>query len=817
MNNVSLSGINAGTYSSGISVAFGGGSGYASANGAGSLTVDAATATISVTPYSVTYDGSAHTATGTATGLNGVDLKADLNLTSTTHTAAGTYSSDSWTFHDPNGNYADASGTVNDIISKANATIQVTPYTVTYDGQTHTAVVASITGVNNETGSTVGAVDVSHTSHSGASTYSTDYWTFTGSANYNNIANTTITDTINKATAAVTVTPYTTTYDGQSHTAAVTSITGVNNETGGTVGTVDVTHTTHTNASTYATDYWTFAGSANYNNIATTTITDTINKANATVVVTPYTVTYDGQAHTAASTISGVNSETGSTVGTVNVSNTSHTNASIYSTDSWSFTGTANYNNIAATTITDTINKANATIVVTPYTVTYDGQNHTAGVTSITGVNNETSGTVGTVDVSNTSHKNAGAYSADYWTFTGTANYNNISNTVITDTINKANATVVVTPYSVTYDGQAHTASVTSITGVNGESGSTVGTVNLGNTSHTNAGTFSDSWTFAGSANYNDIAATNISDTINKANATVVVTPYTVTYDGQPHTATTSITGVNNETGATVGTVALNTTHTNAGTYSDTWSFTGSANYNNIASTTVTDTINKADAKVTVTPYTATYDGKTHSAIVASITGVNGETDATVGTVSLNTTHTAAGNYSTDSWSFIGAANYNSIAATTITDIINKANATVVVTPYAVTYDGQAHTAATSITGVNGENGATVGTVSLNTTHTDAGTYSTDSWSFTGGPNYNDIAATTITDVINKANATVVVTPYTVTYDGHAHTAAITSISGVNGENGATVGSVSLNTTHTDAGIYSSDSWTFIALPTTTT
>ena len=158
-----------------------------------------------------------------------------------------------------------------------------------------------------------------------------------------------------------------------------------------------------------------------------------------------------------------------------------------------------------------------------------------------------------------------------------------------------------------------------------------------------------------------------------------------------------------------------------------------------------------------------------HTATVTSITGVNGETGATVGTVTLNTTHTNAGTYASDSWSFTGTANYNNIASTTITDTINKANATVVVTPYTVTYDGNPHTATvTSITGVNGETGATVGTVTLNTTHTNAGTYASDSWSFTGTANYNNIASTTITDTINKATATVVVTPYTVTYDGHA-------------------------------------------------
>ena len=71
-----------------------------------------------------------------------------------------------------------------------------------------------------------------------------------------------------------------------------------------------------------------------------------------------------------------------------------------------------------------------------------------------------------------------------------------------------------------------------------------------------------------------------------------------------------------------------------------------------------------------IAPYTVPYDGALHAATVISITGVDGQTGATVGTVTLNTTHTAAGIYTTDSWSFTGTSNYNNIAATTITDTI---------------------------------------------------------------------------------------------------------------------------------------------------
>ncbi len=716
--------------------------------------------------------------------------------------------------------YGPSSGTTAFNVNKAQLTVKADDQSKKYNGSVFSPFTSTITGfVNGDTASVVAG----SASYSGTAVTAVNWGSYTitpavGSLTATNYAFTTFNNgslTINKADATVVVANYTVPYDGLAHNASVTSITGVNGETGATVGTVDVSNTAHTGANTYSSDSWSFTGTTNYNNIANTTITDKIDKADATVVVASYTVPYDGLAHNASVTsITGVNGETGATVGTVDVSNTAHTGANTYSTDSWSFTGTANYNNIASNTITDKIDKANATVVVAPYTVTYDGSSHTATVTSITGVNGEIDATVGAVTL-NATHTEANTYSGDSWSFTGTTNYNNIGNTAITDTIDKANATVVVTPYTVTYNGLPHTAVVTSITGVNGEKDGTVGAVDVSHTTHTDASAYAaDYWTFAGTTNYNSIGNMPITDTINKANATVVVAPYTVPYDGGPHTATvTSITGVNGETDATVGAVTLNTTHTAADTYSgDSWSFTGTTNYNNIGNTPITDTINKANATVVVTPYTVTYNGLPHTATVVSITGVNGETDATVGAVDVShTTHTDASAYTADYWSLTGTANYNSIAGATITDTIYKANATIVVTPYTLTYDGGPHSAAvSSITGVNGEMDATVGAVTLNTTHTTANAYPGDSWSFTGTTNYKNIATTTITDTIYKANAAVVVTPYAVTYDGSSHSAAVTSITGVNGETGSTVGTVDVsNTAHTGADTYTGDSWSF--------
>jgi hypothetical protein len=107
-----------------------------------------------------------------------------------------------------------------------------------------------------------------------------------------------------------------------------------------------------------------------------------------------------------------------------------------------------------------------------------------------------------------------------------------IQETDATLTVYRANATVVVTPYTVTYNGAPQTATVTSITGVNGETGATVGTVTL-NTTNTNAGIYAnDSWSFT-SANYNDIDRMTITDAITPAVLTVTGSG-TQTYGGSP-------------------------------------------------------------------------------------------------------------------------------------------------------------------------------------------------------------------------------------------------------------------------------------------
>jgi hypothetical protein len=66
-----------------------------------------------------------------------------------------------------------------------------------------------------------------------------------------------------------------------------------------------------------------------------------------------------------------------------------------------------------------------------------------------------------------------------------------------------------------------------------------------------------------------------------------------------------------------------------AGTYtSDTWSFTGAANYNNIGDTTITDCIARKDATWTTNPNSKTY-GDSDPAPLTSGSGSGFVTDNT--------------------------------------------------------------------------------------------------------------------------------------------------------------------------------------------
>ncbi|HVS51711.1 MAG TPA: MBG domain-containing protein [Opitutaceae bacterium] len=435
------------------------------------------------------------------------------------------------------------------------------------------------------------------------------------------------------------------------------------------------------------------------------------------------------------------------------------------------------------------IAKANATVSVSGYTGVYDGAEHGAKGSAAGVAGNSLAG----LDLGGSFTDAPGGTA--HWTFTGGANYNDQSGDAAI-VINKADATVSVSGYSGTYDGVAHGATGTA-TGIGRAN---LGGLDLG-ASFTDAPGGTAHWSFAGGTNYNDQSG-DVAIVIAKANASVVVTPYSVTYDAVAHSATVaSISGVNGETGATVGAVTLNTTHTDAGAYSDSWSFTGGANYNDIAATTISDKIAKANATVSVSGYSGIYDTAAHGA-TGTATGVGGVN--LNGSLDLGLAFTDAPG-GTANWKFSGGTNYNDASGTAVIAIA-KANAAITVNGYTGIYDGSAHGTTGTAKGVGGVDLSAGLDLGASFTNVPGGTAT---WKFSGGTNYNDASATAAI-VINKANPTVVVTPYNVEFDGHAHSASVASIVGVNGETGATVGTVTLNSTHTSVGTYA-DSWTFAA------
>ena len=484
---------------------------YNNANGTASIVINKANATISVSGYTNVYDGSAHGATGTATGVLSEAL-AGLNLgASFTNVPGGTAH---WTFTDVTGNYNNANGTVPIVINKANATIDVNGYTGVYDGSTHGAT-GTATGVLSEAldGLALGA---SFTNVPGG----TATWTFTDvTGNYNNSSGT-ASIVIDKANATIDIDGYEGVYDGSAHGATGTA-TGVLSEL---LAGLDL-GASFTNVPG-GTANWTFTDvTGNYND-ALGTASIIINKANATIDVNGYTGVYDGAAHGATGTATGVLSEAldGLALGA------SFTNVP-GGTANWTFTDvTGNYND-ADGTASIVINKANATIDVDGYSGVYDGAAHGATGTA-TGVLNEP---LAGLDLG-AQFTNVPGGTAN-WTFAN-ENYNDASGTA-SIVINKANATIHVDGYTGVYDGSAHSATGTAI-GILNEP---LAGLNLG-AQFTNVPGGTANWTFT-NQNYNDASGT-APIVINKATPIVTVSfgPSPITFDGNPHPATVTVTGV---------------------------------------------------------------------------------------------------------------------------------------------------------------------------------------------------------------------------------------------------------------------------------
>jgi len=339
-----------------------------------------------------------------------------------------------------------------------------------------------------------------------------------------------------------------------------------------------VSYTSNINAGT-ANASATYAGGANHTG-STNNKNFTIDKATptATLAVTNLPQTYDGAAKAATVGVT-VSSTPGGVANIMTGGVATQTNAGTYAvTANFVPTDTANYNTVLALAAGNfVIDKAASTTVVTcPSNVTYTGSPLTPCTAVVTGVG----GLNQSVTVSHTNNTNAGTANGSA-TFAGGANHNG-SNDSKNFTIDKAaSVTTVTCPANVTYSGLAQTPCTAAATGAGGLN--EVLTVSY--TSNINAGTANASATYAGGANHTG-STNNKNFTINKANATLLVSGYSGIYDALPHGATlVSIVGVGGQSSGTVGTVNLGSSFTNVPGGMTIWSLTPTGNYNGASGT----------------------------------------------------------------------------------------------------------------------------------------------------------------------------------------------------------------------------------------
>ena len=568
-----------------------------------SLTVNQATATISVSGYTGVYDGNAHGATGSATGVNGEDLMSLLNLgASFTNVPGGTAH---WTFAG-NTNYAPSSGDATITITKAPSTTTVTcPASETYTGAAITPCSVTVTGTNL---SLTPAANYANNTNVGTATAS---YTYAGDSNHDGSSDSK-SFAITKASSTTTVTcPASETYTG----AAIEPCTATATGAGGLSQSVTLVYTNNTNAGS-ATASATFGGDANHDG-STGNGGFTITKASSTTAVTcPASETYTGSAIepcTATATGAGGLSQS------VTVLYANNTNAGS-ATASATYGGDANHDGSTGNG-GFTITKASSTTTVTcPASETYAGAAITPCSVTVTGAN--LSLTPGASYANNT---NVGTATASY-TYAGDSNHDGSGDSK-NFSITKASTTTTVTcPASETYTGSALTPCTASYSGA----GSLTGSLTPIYSNNTNVGTASASASYDGDANHTGSSGSG-SFEISKAASTTTVSVSNALFDGNPHGGTATATGVGGLNQAlTVTYNGRNLTNygpsttepTNAGDYIASASFAGDDNHTDSADSR-DFTINKAASTtmVTCTGGPFVYSGSPITPCAASATG----------------------------------------------------------------------------------------------------------------------------------------------------------------------------------------------------
>jgi hypothetical protein len=699
--NASLNGIKAKTYPTGVTATFTGDATFVASNATNALTVNKADASVVVTPYNLPFDGSSHTAGGTATGVNGESLSG-LDLSATTHTNAASYAGDHWTFTDVTGNYNNTSGTVDDVITQVSSTTKVTVSNAAYDGNPHggTASVTGTGGLNQSL--TVTFSGRNATVYGPATTPPVNAGDYTASASYPGDANHTASNdssgySIFTAGSTTQTSVSDATYDGNPHgaSALVTGAGGLNQSvtvvyTGRNSTVYGPTPAAPVNAGDYTASA-SYAGDANHSP-SSDSKDYSILKAGSVTQTSVSDSTFDGNPHGGSASVTGA----GGLSQSVTVSYTGR-NSTVYGpattppANAGDYTATASYAGDANHTSSNdskdySIAKATSATQASVSDATFDGNPHggTASVTGAGGLNQSVtlsySGRNSTVyGPSTTPPTNAGDYTASA-SFAGDANHTS-SNDSKAYSILKATSVTQASASDATFDGSPHggTASVTGAGGLNqaltvtyaGRNATVYGPTT---TAPTNAGDYTASASFAGDANHTSSSGSK-AYSISKAASVSQATVADATFDGTPHGGTASVTGAGglNQT-LTVTYGGRNSTAygpsttppTNAGDYTASAAYAGDTNH---ASSNVSKSYSvlKATSLTTVVcPPSVPATGSPLTPCTANATGAGG---LNVG-LSVGYTNNVNPGTATATASFAGDANHL-LSSGTATFVIN--------------------------------------------------------------------------------------------------------------------------------------------------
>ena len=286
------------------------------------------------------------------------------------------------------------------------------------------------------------------------------------------------------------------------------------------------------------------------------------------------------------------------------------------------------------------------------------------------------------------------------------------------------------------------------------------------------AGTHTLNVTFTPSdaVNYTQKTA-SVTITVNKLTPSITVTGGSHVYDGNPHPATATVTGVG---GQSLGPVAIayspggSNAPADVGTYAVTATFDGDANYTSRTGT-ATISITKATATLTLANLTHVFDGSAKAATVSTDPGSLTGTSLTYG--GSPNPPSEPGNYSV-----VATLNHGNYTASAVSNtlVIAKVTPQLTLSGGTFTYDNLPHPATSALTGFDGQ--ALPLTVTYNGSPTppvNAGVYSVQA-SFAGDAHHLAAGGST-TVTITKASASLVADTLAHTYSGSAKTATVTS------------------------------------------